>query len=110
MNKEKEIEKELAKLNALFKDIPDNKKKLCEGLIQNAAFIKVTLMSLQEDINEHGATMELKTGNGYTSVKDNPSQKAYTGLIAKYPGIIKQLNEMLPEEKKGSKLKELMDD
>ena len=96
-SKENEIKKELAKLRKIFKDIPDENKKLCEGLMQNAAFMHVTLWELQEEINEHGAMIEYKSGNGFDTIRDNPAQKAYTTMINRYSVIIKQLTDLLPK-------------
>lgn len=94
--KDKAIAKELKKLQGMFKDLSPETRKMCEGLIQNAAFMYVTLQELQEDIKTHGAMMPCKSGNGFDTIKDNPAQKAYTTMIARYSAIIKQLTDLLP--------------
>lgn len=99
MDKDTEIKKEIAKLNKIFKDIPEDKKKLCEGLIQNAAFMYVTLSELQQEVIKHGAMISYTSGNGFDTIKDNPAQKAYTTMIARYSGIINQLSSLLPDQK-----------
>lgn len=96
MDRDKRIKAEIKKLDNIFKDLPEDKKKLCEGLIKNAAFMFVTLEDLQEEVNEHGAMIQAKSGNGFETIKDNPAQKAYTTMISRYSGIIDQLNKMLP--------------
>lgn len=109
MDKTLEIKKEEKKLNTIFKDIPEDKKSLCEGLIKNAAFMYVTLEELQEEINENGAMIKYQSGNGFDTIRDNPAQKAYTTMISRYTGIIDQLNKMLPSDKIIQNNDELLD-
>lgn len=109
MDKTLEIKKEEKKLNTIFKDIPEDKKSLCEGLIKNAAFMYVTLEELQEEINENGAMIKYQSGNGFDTIRDNPAQKAYTTMISRYTGIIDQLNKMLPSDKIMQNNDELLD-
>lgn len=109
MEKEKQIKAEEAKLNKIFADIPKEKKKLCEHLIQNAAFMAITLQELQKDITERGAIIEGRSGNGFECIKDNPAQKAYTTMISRYSGIIDQLNKLLPNDKDIAPGNELME-
>lgn len=109
MDKTLEIKKEEKKLNTIFKDIPEDKKSLCEGLIKNAAFMYVTLEELQKEINENGAMIKYQSGNGFDTIRDNPAQKAYTTMISRYTGIIDQLNKMLPSDKIIQNNDELLD-
>ena len=96
--KEKAIKKERDKLNGLFQNIPKDSKTLCEGLINNAAFMFVTLNELQEEVKQHGAMLKATSGNGFEIVKDNPAYKAYNTMISRYTVIIKQLSDLLPED------------
>ena len=94
--KEKAIKKERDKLNRLFQNIPKDSKTLCEGLINNAAFMFVTLNELQEEVKQNGAMLKATSGNGFEIVKDNPAYKAYNTMISRYTVIIKQLSDLLP--------------
>ena len=94
---QKKIENESKRLFKLFKDIPENKKALCEGLIDNAAFLRVQLSELQRDLLENGTRIESISGNGFKSMKDNPSGKLLTGCTAQYNSTIKMLLALLPE-------------
>lgn len=109
MDKDTAIKKEIKKLNNIFKDIPEDKKSLCEGLIKNAAFMYVTLEELQNEVNKHGAMIAYKSGNGFDTIRDNPAQKAYTTMISRYSGIIDQLNKLLPSDKASQNNDELLD-
>lgn len=99
IDKDKLIQAEVDKLNDIFHFLPEDKKKLCEGLIQNAAFMKVTLEELQADVVEHGAMISCQSGNGFKTIKDNPAQKAYATMISRYSSIIDQLESYLPSNK-----------
>jgi len=96
--REKKIKAEKATLNKIFARIPKNKKKLVEGLIQNAAFMKVNLEELQQNVVESGAMIAYTSGNGFETIRDNPAQKAYTTMISRYSAVIDQLNKMLPDK------------
>lgn len=113
MEKEKLIKKEISELNKLFADIPADKKKLTEGLIQNAAFMRVTLEELQREVIANGAVIQCQSGNGFDTIKDNPAQKAYTTMVARYTQIINQLQSFLPdpvaEDEKDTRKKKLLD-
>ena len=99
LSKDDKIKKEIKKLKTIFKDISKDRKNLCENLIQNAAFISVTLEELQEDIKCRGPIVTAINGNGFTVSSENPSQKSYNVMISRYATIIKQLEEMLPDQK-----------
>ena len=92
------VEYEKKRLQKLFKDIPKNKKALCEGLIDNAAFLRVQLCELQRDLLENGSRIESISGNGFKSMKDNPSGKLLTGCTAQYNSTIKMLLGLLPDK------------
>ena len=50
VEKNKKIKKETLRLKKLFKGLKDNKKKIAEKLIENAAFMAATLEDLQRAI------------------------------------------------------------
>lgn len=109
MEKKQLIKREINKLKKLYKEIPENKLKLVNGLIENAAFMKVTLDELQTIVNEEGTVVEVKNGNGFIVSQENPAQKSYNTMINRYTATIKQLAEFLPEQPKGmSKLDEFL--
>lgn len=99
IEKEKLIKKEKNRLKKIFKDISEDKKKLCEPLMQNAAFMAVTLEELQKNIASEGAVIMAVNGNGFETLQENPSQKSYNTMINRYTAIIKQLQDLLPDTK-----------
>ena len=93
------IDAEKKKLAEIFAEIPENKKKLCSKLIENAAFMSVTLENLQNQINEDGPVITLVNGNGFEITQEHPAQKSYISMVAKYSAIINQLTNLLPDHK-----------
>ena len=107
--KAQRIEQELKKLNDLYRDLPANKLKLLAPLIQNAAFMKVTLEELQETIIAEGATDEYCNGANQFGRKQSANIQAYNSLIKNYNAVIDRLEKLLPAETKKSRLSELDD-
>ncbi len=100
IDKNKKIRKETQKLKKLFKDLPDNKKKMAEKLIENASFMSITLDELKEDIKIYGVKETYVNGKDQFGFKESIESKTYNTIVKNYMNIIKQLNDMLPEEKK----------
>ena len=96
MTKQNEIKKEQRRLEEIFRYLPEDKMPIAKNLIQNCAFMSVTLRELQDDIIKNGATIYTQSGNGFDTIKDNPAQKAYTTMISRYSSLVKQLIDMLP--------------
>ena len=99
IDKNNKIRKETQKLKKLFKDLPDNKKKMTEKLIENASFMSITLDELKEDIKVYGVKETYVNGKDQFGFKESIESKTYHTMIKNYMNIIKQLNDMLPEEK-----------
>ena len=100
IDKNKKIRKETQKLKKLFKDLPDNKKKMAEKLIENASFMSITLDELKEDIKIYGVKETYVNGKDQFGFKESIESKTYNTMVKNYMNIIKQLNDILPEEKK----------
>ncbi len=100
IDKNKKIKTETQKLKKLFKDLPDNKKKMSEKLIENASFMSTTLDELKEDIKLYGVKETYVNGKDQFGFKESIESKTYNTMVKNYMNIIKQLNDMLPEEKK----------
>ena len=100
IDKNKEIKKEINRLKKLFKELPENKKKMSERLIENAGFMSITLEDLRKDIIKYGVKETYVNGKDQFGFKESIESKTYNNMIKNYMNIIKQLNDMLPQEKK----------
>lgn len=99
--KNKAVAAEKKKLLALFKDADKNKKKLCDRLIDNCAFMAVLLAELMLNINASGVKEEYVNGANQYGYKDSVEVKTYNTLIKNYLSALKQLNEIMPVQGKG---------
>lgn len=100
IEKNKKIKKETQRLKKLFKDLPENKHKMAEKLIENASFMSITLDELKEDIKLYGVKEPYANGKDQYGFKESIESKTYNTMVKNYMSIIKQLNDMLPEQKK----------
>ncbi len=97
-NRETLIENERQRLLKLFEKLPKNRLELAKGLIENAAFMSVTLQDLIKAINDEGVKEKYKNGKNQYGYKDSVESKAYDKMIKNYNSIIKQLNDMMPKD------------
>jgi len=100
MNKEKDklINREIGRLTKLFYDIDKNRRLTTKGLIEEAAFMRVTLGELKEEIKNRGVIDEMPQGE-YSILREHPAVKTYNTMIQRYSSITKQLTDLLPKEK-----------
>lgn len=100
IERDKLVKKEKKRLDKIFVDIPENKRKLVEGLIIQASRLRVLLDEMWIDISE-GGDYELFTQSkdleGYE--RERPIAKQYNSRDQMYQRVIKQLVDLLPEEK-----------
>lgn len=100
IEKNKTIKKEANRLKKLFADLEENKNKLSKSLIENAAFMSITLEDLKKDIVKYGVKETYVNGKDQFGFKESIESKTYNTMIKNYMNIIKQLNDMMPEQKK----------
>ena len=95
---EKRIKAEEQRLTKVFADIDEKRKATTTGLIQRAAFMRVSLEDLENDLNENGFTEPFSQGNQEPYQRERPAAKVYNSMNAGYQKIIKQLTDLLPKE------------
>lgn len=96
--KQREIKKEIKRLEEVYKDIDVKRKDLLPGLIENAAFTRITLKYLAEDLKENGTTEMFSQSENQTPYsRRRPEADLYNTMIGNYLKFIKQLDDMLPK-------------
>jgi hypothetical protein len=98
LSKDERIKKEIKRLKKLYKNLSKDKLSAVTSLIQNAAFMSVTLEDLQKAINENGCISTYQNGENQWGTKKSPEADVYNTMIKNYSTIIKQLTDMLPKE------------
>ena len=87
----KKIKQEYERLTALFKDVDETKTKLVDELLHKAAFLKVQLDELQEEVISHGAIEYSSKGNS----RETPCYKTFLASLGVYQTVIKTLNSII---------------
>lgn len=95
---EEQIKKELNRLKRIFKNIDEDKKKIVQGLFENAAFLSTQMKLMMSRINEDGVTIKYQNGENQWGYKKSPDVDTYNSFIKQYTTIIKQLTDLLPKD------------
>jgi len=91
------IEKEKRRLSGIFTKIDPKSKKAIQSLIDNAAFMAITLQDLQESMNNDGVISKYQNGANQWGTKKSPEVEVYNTMVKNHAAIIKQLTELLPK-------------
>lgn len=95
---EKLKKKEEKRLEKVFSELEDGRKAATQGLIQRAAFMRVSLVDLEADLQENGFTELFSQGDQEPYQRERPSARIYATMNSNYQKIIKQLTDLLPKE------------
>lgn len=95
--------REETRLKRQFSKVDKKAKSVIAGLIERAAFMRIQLDILEDDIAKNG-TVEMfsQSENQEPYPRKRPQADLYNSLNANYQKIIKQLCDLLPKEEKRS--------
>ena len=99
LTKDERIMKEEKRLKRIYKNINKDKKAIIDGLIQRAAYMRITLEDYEKDIIENGVT-EMFTQSEKTDPyeRERPVARLYNTMNKNYQSLIKQLSDLVPKE------------
>lgn len=97
-SKKKRIQNELDKISIVFEKVPEKERSVIDPLLQNFAFMKVTLEDLQEEINRDGISETYQNGENQSGQKENSKLKSYNRLIKNFESVTKTLMRYIPED------------
>ena len=97
IGKEERIEEELKRISVYFAGIKENERAVIEPLLQNSAFMKVTLDDLQSAINAEGVIDYYQNGANQFGLKQSASLQSYNSLVKNYAAVNKTLFSLLPK-------------
>ncbi|MEH7249156.1 hypothetical protein V7114_20565 [Neobacillus niacini] len=100
LSKKKQDEKicqEIERLNDIFKNLQEDKKRAAERLIERVAFMTITLEILEDTIKTKGPTYLFKQGAQQMYI-ENPAQKSYNAMINRYTSAYEKLFNLLPKQ------------
>ena len=94
--KDERIKNELDRINTVFNVVPEEERTVIDPLLQNYAFMKVTLEDLQEEILREGIAETYQNGRNQSGQKENSKLKSYNRLIKNFESVTKTVMKYLP--------------
>lgn len=89
--------KEIKRLEGLLQNLPADKLKANQSLIENAAFMTVQLKELQIVMNKNGVISEYQNGANQWGTKKSPEVEIYNTMIKNLVVVMKSINDLLPD-------------
>ena len=108
LDQNKLIKKELARMKRMFSGLSENELKFMEPLMQNAAFMRVALEEMQNQIGYCGYVEEYTNGKNQGGKKMSAELQAYNTTVRNYNLVMAKLIERLPKEQKQSAMVQMM--
>lgn len=96
--KDSRIIGEEKRLRKIYKNIDADNKAIIDGLMQRAAYMRITLEDWERDIDENGY-FEMFTQSEKTDPyeRERPVIRLYNTMNKNYQSIIKQLSDLVPK-------------
>lgn len=96
--KDKRINDEESRLRSIYQNIDKESKEIIDGLIQRAAYMRITLEDWEKDIDQNGY-FEMFTQSEKTAPyeRERPVIRLYNTMNKNYQSIISQLSGLVPK-------------
>lgn len=107
--KKRLINAERKRLEEIFGEIDEKKKKVVDGLIDECAFMRVELRELRERIVNEGVEDEMSQGQ-YTITREAPYVRTYHTMLQRYTTATEKLTGLLPKGSEGAVFDDGFDD
>lgn len=91
------IQAEKERLNQIYINLPEKKYKTALRLIDNVAFMSVTLDKLMEEITNSDFVVKTKNAS-QEFLKESPALTSYNKMYSNFLKGIQQLNSLLPSD------------
>ncbi|WP_397443533.1 hypothetical protein [Planococcus sp. 107-1] len=97
-SKDERVKAEVARLKRIYKEAPKDRMKIVEGLIIQAARLRILLDDMWDDIKENG-DVEMFSQSEKTEPyeRERPVARLYNTRDQSYQRIIKQLGDLFGE-------------
>lgn len=87
--------KDMKKLEAAIKTIPQDRQAIAKSLYNELVFMQNTLDTLKQQVEEEGPTAMFKQG-AQEFLREHPALKGYNTTVQRYSLLYKQLVDLLP--------------
>lgn len=98
ITKDSRLLAEEKRLRRIYKNVDKDNKSIIDGLIQRAAYMRITLEDWEKDIDEKGY-IEMFTQSEKTAPyeRERPVIRLYNTMNKNYQSIINQLSNLVPK-------------
>ncbi|MGH1285283.1 hypothetical protein [Bacillus toyonensis] len=98
LTKEERVKKEINRLKRIYKEMPKDTLLVVEGLIVEAADLRVRLEDIRKDLDENGYDeMFSQSENQDPYERERPQARRYISMNKNYQSIMKQLGDYVPK-------------
>jgi len=105
VSKDDRVKKEIRRLKRIYKDLPKDTLMVVEGLIVEAADLRIRLEDIREDLDLNGYDeMFSQSEQQEPYERERPQARRYIAMNKNYQSIMKQLGDYIPKpepKKKG---------
>ena len=109
MSKEERVKKEIARLRKIFENMPEDVLKVSDGLITQAARMRVSLDDMWIDICENGdIEMFTQSADAPAYERMRPVAQLFNSRDKAYQTIVKQLTDRLPDKREREDAKDAL--
>lgn len=99
LSKDARIQKEIRRLNTIYSKIGKKEKSAIDGLVKRAAFMRVTLEDMEEDLDMNGFTELFSQSEKLDPYeRERPVARLYNTMNKNYQSIMKQLSDFIERE------------
>ena len=99
LSKDERIKKEISRLSRIFTKIDKKGKAVIDGLIKRAAYMRITLEDMEEDLDTNGFTEMFSQSEKLDPYeRERPVARLYNSMNKNFQSIMKQLSDFLPKD------------
>lgn len=100
LTKDERVAAEIKRLRRIYKDLPKDTLMVVEGLIVEAADLRIRLEDIRKDLDENGYDeMFSQSPEQEPYERERPQARRYVSLNKNYQSIMKQLGDYIPKQK-----------
>ena len=109
LEKEKKIRAEKNRIAKIYKNINMDKDitKVLDGLISDAAFMRVSLEEVKQKLIKEGLMEKFKNGS-QEFMREKPEAKLFLNFMKQYANTMKQLIDLMPVQVKDEEQDQLL--
>lgn len=99
LTKDERVDKEIKRIRRIYKELPKDTLMVVEGLIVEAADLRVRLEDIRKDLDENGYDeMFSQSENQDPYERERPQARRYIAMNKNYQSIMKQLGDYIPKK------------